>query len=266
MNLPPVIGHRGAAARAPENTLAGFRAAKMLGCDWVEFDVRLTADGGLVLCHDDWLDRTTDAKGRISDRSLREVRQVDAGTWYSQAFAGEQIPTLEEALTLCAELGLGANVEIKAERGLAVPTAVAVSASLARLGGVLGPVLVSSFISEALAEMRELAPQVPRGLLLKLLSRGWAGLAARLDCTTVNFDHRRLSAGLVATIRAAGYPVLAYTVNDPARARLLLDWGVTSVFSDAPDIILSMITAHRPERPVLPDAPGIASAQLGAGR
>jgi glycerophosphoryl diester phosphodiesterase len=266
MNLPAVIGHRGAAMRAPENTLAGFRAAKALGCAWVEFDVRLTADGGIVLCHDDWLDRTTDAKGRVSDRSLQEVRQADAGAWYGPAFAGEQIPTLEEALTLCAELGLGTNIEIKAEPGLAAPTAAAVCAVLARVGGALGPVLVSSFIPEALTEMRKLAPQVSRGLLLKLLSRGWGGLASRLDCTTVNFDHRRLSAGLVETIRAAGYPVLAYTVNDPARARLLFDWGVTSVFSDAPDIILSMIAAHQSERPVFPGATGIAPAPLGAGR
>jgi glycerophosphoryl diester phosphodiesterase len=266
MNLPPVIGHRGAAARAPENTLAGFRRAKALGCDWVEFDVRLTADGALVLCHDDRLDRTTDGKGRVADKSLQEIRQYDAGAWFDPGFVGERVPSLEEALTLCAELGLGANIEIKAERGSAGATAAAVSASLARLGGARPALLASSFAVEALSAMRDLAPQVPRGLLLRLLSRGWAATAQRLDCTTVNFDHRRLSAALVAAIRTAGYPVLAYTVNDPERARLLLRWGVTSVFSDVPDIILSMIAAHQPKRPVLPGAPGTASLQLGAVR
>ena len=263
MALPPVIGHRGAAKRAPENTLAGFRCAKALGCDWVEFDVQLTADGGLVLCHDDRLDRTTDAKGRVSDKTLREVRQADAGIRFDQCFAGERVPSLEEALVLCAELGLGANIEIKAERKLAVATAAAVCAGLSRYAAESPPLLVSSFVIEALAAMGDIAPEVPRGLLLKLLSRGWAGLAARLECATVNLDHRRLRPGLVAAIRAAGFTVLAYTVNDPARAKLLFDWGVTSVFSDVPDIILAMITGQEPVRSVIPDGPAIAPA-LGA--
>jgi glycerophosphoryl diester phosphodiesterase len=198
--------------------------------------------------------------------SLDQIRRCDAGAWFGPAFAGEPVPTLDEALHLAAELGLGANIEIKAERGRASATAAAVAACLARLGGRAPPVLVSSFVAEALAAMRQLAPQVPRGLLLKLLSRGWAATAQRLGCATLNFDHRRLHAPLVAAIRAAGYPVLAYTVNDPARARQLFDWGVTSVFSDAPDIILTMIAEHQPEHPVLAAGTGFAPARLGAIR
>jgi len=265
MMLPPVIGHRGAAARAPENTLAGLRCAKSLGCGWVEFDARLTADGALVLCHDDRLDRTTSGGGRVAVKTLAKIRQADAGAWFGPGFAGELVPTLDEALALCAELGLGANVELKAERGLAGPTAAAVAATLERLGHKAPPILVSSFVVEALSAMRTLAPRVPRGLLLKLLSRGWSGLAARLDCATVNLDHRRVHPSLVAAIRAAGYPVLAYTVNDPARARQMFDWGVTSVFSDVPDIILAMISAHDPRQPALPAGP-LEAAQLGAAR
>lgn len=265
MMLPPVIGHRGAAARAPENTLAGFRRAKALGCGWVEFDVRLTADGALVLCHDDRLDRTTSVRGRVAAKNLTEIRQADAGAWFGPGFAGELVPTLDEALALCARLGLGTNVEVKAERGLAGSTAAAVAAALDRIGGHAPQVLVSSFVVEVLAAMREFAPRVPRGLLLKLLSRGWAGLAARLDCATVNLDHRRVHPSLVAAIRAAGYPVLAYTVNDPARARQLFDWGVTSVFSDAPDMILAMIAANDPRQSVRA-AGSRDPAQLGAAR
>ena len=115
--LPRVIGHRGAAACAPENTLAGFRKAKALGCRWVEFDVRLTADGRPVLLHDNRLERTTDGRGRVSALSLAAVRRHDAGRWFHSSFAGERVPTLEQALMLLAELGLGANVELKAARG-----------------------------------------------------------------------------------------------------------------------------------------------------
>src|SRR5260370_12288918 len=115
--LPSVIGHRGAAARAPENTLAGLRHAKELGCAWVEFDVRLTADGALVLCHDSRLERTTTGRGRLSAQTLASIRRCDAGGWFAPEVAGEAVPRLDEALRPAAELGLAANIEIQADPG-----------------------------------------------------------------------------------------------------------------------------------------------------
>ena len=238
--MPPfgrVIGHRGAAARAPENTLAGLRRAKALGCSWVEFDVRLTGDGVPVLCHDSRLDRTTDGSGLIADLPLAALRARDAGSWFGPQFAGERVPTLEEALALAAELELGANIEIKADRGRDYATAAAVARIVKHLGGRASTVLVSSFLASAIAALRDLVPLVPRGILFRLVPRGWAAIALGLGCTMIGADHRRLRPRRVAAIRAAGYQLAAYTVNDPARARLLFDWGVASVFSDAPDII-----------------------------
>ena len=248
---PPVgrvIGHRGAAARAPENTLAGLRRAKQLGCEAVEFDVRLSADGALVLCHDATLDRTTTARGRVSAQSLAELRGWDAGVRFDPIFAGERVPTLDEALLLAAELDLVANIEVKADRGRDYATAAAVTATLHRLRGQIGPVLVSSFLPNAVATLRSLAPEIPRGMLFVLVPRGGAETALRLGCAAIGADHRRLRPRRVAEIRAAGYPLLAYTVNDPARARLLLAWGVTSVFSDIPDIISHVAAGDRPDR------------------
>src|ERR1700693_594514 len=89
LRLPPVIGHRGAAARAPENTLAGLRRAKAVGCARVVFDVRLTGDGALVLCHDPRLDRTTNGSGLISASSLAAIRELDAGSWFDPSFSRE---------------------------------------------------------------------------------------------------------------------------------------------------------------------------------
>ena len=131
--LPRVIGHRGAAAYAPENTLAGFRKAKALGCHWVEFDVRLTGDSQPVLLHDDRLERTTNGRGGISGLQLAAVRRYDAGNWFHSSFAGERVPTLEEALLLLAELGLGANVELKAVRGREAATGAVVGELLGDL-------------------------------------------------------------------------------------------------------------------------------------
>jgi glycerophosphoryl diester phosphodiesterase len=235
--LPPVIGHRGAAARAPENTLAGLRRARALGVAWVEFDVRLTADGALVLCHDARLDRTTDRTGKVADHRLATIRECDAGSWFGPAFAGERVPTLREALALAVELGLGVNIEIKADSGREYATAAAVADIIKRLGPV-PPFYVSSFLPAAVATLRDLAPEAPRGILFRAVPSGWADIAKRLGVVAIGADHRKLRPCRVAEIREAGYRIAAYTVNDPARARLLFAWGVTSVFSDMPDIVL----------------------------
>jgi len=250
--LPLVIGHRGAAAHAPENTLAGFRTAKSLGCCWVEFDVRLAADGTPVICHDDQLKRTTDGRGRISKLPLAAIRQLDAGTWFSAKFAGERVPTLDEALLYCRELELGANVEIKAEHGRGPATAAAVAACCQRLIGRLPPILVSSFLEDAVAETAVRAPALTRGMLWRKIPHGWHETARRLGCATIHCGDADLTEKAAAEVRAAGYPLLVYTVNDGARARQLFSWGVTSVFSDAPDIIAEAMAGF------------LANAQRGA--
>jgi glycerophosphoryl diester phosphodiesterase len=246
--LPPVIGHRGAAGRAPENTLAGLRCAAELGCAWVEVDVRLTADGAPVLCHDSRLDRTTDRTGAVAARPLAEVRRCDAGSRFNPAFSGEPVPTLDQALTLAAELDLGVNIEIKAERGREYATAAAVATAVARLGAGGPPLLASSFLPAALTALRAVALHVPRAVLFRQVPRGWMEIARRLGCAAVGADHRRLRPRRVAEIRAAGFQLAAFTVNNPARARLLFEWGVTSVFSDTPDIVAKIGAAHRSAR------------------
>ena len=264
--LPPVIGHRGAAAHAPENTLAGLRRAKALGCAWVEFDVRLTGDGALVLCHDATLDRTTSGTGLVSATSLAAIRECDAGAWFDPSFAGERVPTLDEALVLAAGLDLGANIEIKAGRGREYATAAAVASTVRRLGGRAPVVLASSFLVSALGALRELAPEIPRAVLFRVVPRGWAELAYRLGCTTIGADHRRLQPRRIAAVRAAGYRLAAYTVNNPARARILFDWGVTSVFTDAPDIICKVGAERSSARPVVAALRPSAAAPQGAIR
>ena len=234
--LPPVIGHRGAAAYAPENTLAGLRKAKALGCRWVEFDVRLTADNQPVLLHDDRLERTTNGRGGITGLQLAAVRRYDAGNWFHSSFAGERVPTLEEALLLLAELGLGANVELKAVRGREAATGAVVGELLARTWPAdPAHLLISSFQRDALAAARDRAPHISRGILFRGIPKNWRKIAAGLGCVTMHVDQQRLRPTILSEIRRAGYPLLAYTVNNPERAKILFDIGVKSVFSDFPD-------------------------------
>ena len=153
--------------------------------------MRLTGDGAVVLSHDDRLDRTTDGRGQISRLSLAAVRRCDAGAWFGAAFRGETVPTLDEALELCGELGLGANIEIKAEDGLAGATAASVAACVQHLPFRL-PLLISSFLPDAVGEAAQRAPQIPRAMLWRKLPRDWARVAEQFGCATVNADQAYL--------------------------------------------------------------------------
>lgn len=203
--------------------------------------MRLTADGALVLCHDAHVDRTTDGSGLIAQHTLAAIRRLDAGSWFDRRFAGEKMPTLDEALRLCAELRLGANIEIKAPHGREYATAAAVVAVLRHLDAGPPPVLVSSFLSSALVALRVLAPDIPRGILFRHVPHGWKRIAERLGCIVIGVADHRLHRRRAAEIRAAGYGLTAFTVNRAVRARLLYSWGVTSVFTDVPDIILRAV-------------------------
>ena len=237
--IPHVIGHRGAAAHAPENTLAGIDEAVRRGARMVEVDARLTADGVPVLFHDDTLDRTTNGVGPVDHALFSEVRRLDAGAWFGPGWEGERIPTLEDVIGLTGKLGLHLNIEIKALADRARETARVALEAAAALWPADRPVpLISSFRPDALEEARAIVPEWPRGLLLSgRAPKGWQALAERLDVFSVNIDHRDQDAASLAGFTAMGRPVLCYTVNDPARAARLFAWGAAAVFSDAPDAI-----------------------------
>jgi len=233
--LPPIIGHRGAAALAPENTLASFRAAAALGCRMVEFDVRLSADGVPVVFHDATLDRTTDGAGPVAARTLTDLKRLDSGRWFSPAFAGEPIPTLAETLALCLELGLAVNIEIKPDPGAERATTIAALDLATRTWPSHRPrPLISSFSRRALAAAAQIAPGWPRGLLLGRSLRDWRRPVERLACRTIHAAHQAFDVAVIADIHGAGLTALAYTVNDAGLAASLWRWGVTSVFSDNP--------------------------------
>jgi glycerophosphoryl diester phosphodiesterase len=242
-----------------------MRKAKALGCRWVEFDVRLTADSHPVLLHDNRLERTTDGRGRVSALSLAAVRRHDAGKWVHSSFAGERVPTLEEALTLLAELGLGANVELKAARGREAATGGVVAELLARTWPAdPGHLLISSFQHGALAAARDRAPQIARGILFRRIPKNWRNIAEGLGCVTIHADQQRLRPAALSEIRRAGYPLLAYTVNDSERARILFDFGVKSVFSDVPDRLYGAVAGGGFDREIVADLASAAIPRQGS--
>lgn len=240
--LSPVTGHRGAKGHAPENTLAGLKKAVEQGARWVEFDIKLSADNELVLMHDDTVNRTSNGKGAVAGMTLTALRRLDAGRWFSPDFTGEPIPVLAEAMDYLAAKGIGANVEVKACAGREAETGAAVARALAaRWFGGPAPILISSFSPVSLAAARQAAPQIPRGLLTLKFPTDWVTQMRELGCATFHVLDRRLTEARVRAVREAGFRPLAYTVNDPGRARDLLTWGLESVITDYPDRILAVI-------------------------
>ena len=237
IQIPRIIAHRGSPKAAPENTLASFRQAALEGAKWVEFDVALTSDGRPVVFHDDALDRTTDGAGLLNDTPFDILRNLDAGAWFGRAFAGEMVPTLEEALELFATLGLGFNMEIKPAAGREQETA-AVALATARACWEGPAPLITSFSLAAVATAKEVEPGWPRGLLFDHVAEDWKDIADKLEAVSLGANHRHLSRELVTAIRATGRKVTAYTVNDDARAALLFSWGVDAVFTDTPGAML----------------------------
>jgi glycerophosphoryl diester phosphodiesterase len=243
---PRVIGHRGAALCAPENTLAGFKAARALGAEWVEFDVQATRDDCPVLIHDARLDRTTNGNGLVADRTSAEIATLDAGSWFGKEFRGEPVPTFDSALALLDELGLGALIEVKARPGDGSRTMAAALRTLAARK-LRVPCELSSFDEEAVALAGKERADIPRALIVKEVPADWLVRVERLRCAALHAGERGLTEAVVARVTAK-YPLRAYTVNAPARAKALFQWGVAAVFTDCPDVIISGV-GHRSDGP-----------------
>ncbi|MBX6320365.1 MAG: glycerophosphodiester phosphodiesterase [Rhodospirillaceae bacterium] len=237
-DLPQVIGHRGAAAEAPENTLEGFREAARQGARAVEFDAKLTADGVVILMHDETLERTTNGRGAVAETPAAAIARLDAGAWFGPDWAGARVPTLEEALHLLARLDLYPNIEIKPCPGREAETARAVVETVrcAWPPGRPAP-LLSSFAEESLRAAGALAPDLPRGLLVEGVPEDWRAKAESLGCVSLHCAQEDMSPVWAAAVRQAGLRLAVYTVNDVETARRLVGWGVQALFSDRPGLI-----------------------------
>lgn len=239
LKIPQVIAHRGASAYAPENTLEAIHTAADMGVEWVEFDVRLTKDDVPVLLHDDDLLRTTGTAGRLADTLFDDFRKLDAGSWFGDSFIGVTPPTLEETVDVLLKRGLGANVEITPCPGRDRETAMAVLDELSRIWSDPDRILISSFSITALEVARDMAPEWPRGLLLDIeWPKNWRDLVRELEVSTININGDTVTREDVKELMSLGIPVLAYTINDLAKARELQSWGVYGFFTDEPDTLL----------------------------
>lgn len=235
---PRLIGHRGAAKWAPENTLASFFCASDMGASWVELDVRLCKGGIPVVFHDPTLERTTNGLGRVVEHRLDELRSLDAGSWFSRRFKDEPIPTLEEALDTIARLGMGVNIELKPDPENPGETARRAMETAKRVWPESSPPpLISSFDAETLEEASRLGLGWPLGCLARRFDDKHLQWAVALKASNVSLAAQDLRQDQIAAVHKAGLLVFTYTVNDLSQARQLLAMGVDAIFTDDPKIL-----------------------------
>lgn len=238
--LPPVMGHRGAAGLAPENTLAGFRAAAATGVAAVELDVFLTKDGIPVLSHDDDLSRMAGQALRVTRSTLAELESVDVGARFDPKFRGEMLPTLAVALDLIAGLGLGVNIEIKRQRSDPRRVVDAVASVIAEHWPSSAPTpMVSSFGAGLVAACRDLMPQIPRALIANYMPVRAVQACSRLACVSMHMRQDIISERRVARFHDAGLQVGTYKVSDASEAHRMWSAGVDCIITDRPDLILA---------------------------
>jgi glycerophosphoryl diester phosphodiesterase len=238
---PVIFAHRGASAHAPENTLAAFGLALEQNADAIELDVKLSADGHAVVIHDPTLDRTTGSHGRVKDRSLTELQSLDAGSFFSEKYSGEKIPTLEEVFETVGKRTF-INVELTnytTPRDQLVETVC----MLVKKFGLQRRVLFSSFFASNLSKAQAYLPDVPGGLLA---FNGWLGAWAR----SFGFNFGRYQAlhpylkdvtpQQVQRVHRLNRRIHVWTVNAAEDMRRLFHWGVDAIFTDDPQLAVQV--------------------------
>lgn len=233
-----IVGHRGAMAYAPENTLSSFRKALELGATMVEFDLRLSADRRIVVMHDDDVQRTTNGQGKLGQLTYSEIQALDAGGWFSPEFAGEKVPSLTDVLT-CIKGKAGAMIEIKDEPGWSVDENLMMIIDQIKQLDMLDQVEVISFNHAIVARIKMLEPSLQTGILyVHAPPRPWK-IAREIGAEVVHPCPPRgvpLTDEEIQSAQAHGMKVVA-TTNDRDEMKRFVAAGVDAICSDYPDWI-----------------------------
>ncbi|MFC4775591.1 glycerophosphodiester phosphodiesterase [Paenibacillus sp. GCM10023252] len=234
------VAHRGASGYAPENTMAAFEQSVAMKADFLELDVQLSKDGRLVIIHDTTVDRTTDGTGTVRSLTYEELSQLDAGSFFSPAFQGEKIPTLEQVLDEYRGK-IGILIEIKASYlypGIEQKVADALSdRNLDKPNN--GKVIIQSFETASVEKFHKLLPDIPVGILTssanQLTDEALAQFSTYADYINPNLAY--ISEDLVNRVHALDMGIMAWTVRNAVYVQPLLDAGVDGIITDYPDYV-----------------------------
>ncbi len=236
LDIDMITGHRGAALLAPENTIISIERAAQAGAKWIEIDTQLTADKIPVVIHDETVDRCTDGEGKLSDLTLDEIKKLDAGSWFDSEFVGTTIPTLEEAMLKCMELGVTLNLELKVYNQHSTQALTdEVLATVERINYPLGKLLFSSFNQDVLAQCKTHYPEVRRGFICDKWDQQSLNNLLSLELYSIHIDHQLLDISIANEIKESGIILKIWTLNEPSKAIGFYEMGVDNIITDMPN-------------------------------
>ena len=240
-----VIAHRGASSYAPENTHSAFRLAIEMQSEMIELDVSLSKDGIPVIIHDETVDRTTKAKGLVSDFTLKNLKDLETGSWFSSKFDGEKFPTLEEVLSYTKDK-ISVNIEIKTESVTNIATGGIVEKCLkiVKDAGVENQVLFSSFDYRVMQHLEDLAPHIPKAILYEKRQSGDllpSELVEKYKADAFNLSHKQLNDVWLEDLKSNQIPFFIYTVDDENLMKELILKGAKGIFSNKPDVLKRVV-------------------------
>jgi glycerophosphoryl diester phosphodiesterase len=244
MNEVVIIGHRGARFEAPENTLPGFRYALELGLDAVEFDVRMSADGDLLVMHDETVDRTTNGHGNVADLTLADLRALDARAAFPDWDEPCIIPTLDEVLDLVGHLG-ELLIEIKSDAQARLERIVPETVATITRRGLGERVTLTSFAPEALAIAQREAPDIRRGYIGKWDERQYLNTAIELACLQVDVCHPTGDHALVSEAKSRGMRVVGWPTNSQEDLESVLSFSPDLFCTDRPSLLRDLYAQSR---------------------
>ena len=231
-----IFAHRGASHYRPENTLSAYKYAYELGADGVELDVQLSSDNVPVLYHDWYFDKITGNPDLVTEMTSSEIKKLDAGSVFSESFKGEEVPFLDEALSIIPE-GKFVNIEIKKtafdERNLEEKIIEAVvSAGLER------QVIISSFNHYSVKKVKEINPEIKRALLFNSMPVDPLSYAEKFNCFSFHPAFVYVNEKDLISLKSSGIKVFPWVVDIPYYAKKLLDMGADGIITNIPDLLV----------------------------
>jgi len=256
------IAHRGASGHSPEHTIIAYEKGEAMQADYIEIDLQLTKDGQLIAMHDDTVARTTDGKGEVQQLTLDEIIDLDAGSWFNEAYPTlaqseyekETVPTLEDILT---NFGMDANYYIETKTPEEYPHMIEKLVTTLEKHGLIddelpeGKVIIQSFSEQSLQEVSTLAPSLP---LIQLLNKDALEQindekVAEISSYAigVGVNYQELTDAQIDMFKTNDLLIHAYTVNDEKDMRKLIERGVTGIFTDYPDRLTQILAEIKAE-------------------
>jgi glycerophosphoryl diester phosphodiesterase len=258
------ISHRGASGHAPEHTFHAYELGNVMKGDYIEIDLQMTKDGELIAMHDETIDRITEKKGLVKNLTLKEIKKLDAGSWFNEAFpekkstdfTGLQIPTLREVLD---RFGTDSKFFIETKSPEVYPGMEEKLIDLLNEYNLIGAhqtfgnVIVQSFSVESLRKIHQLDDSIP---LVQLLSYYAPAVIPDSEVNKIKeyavgigLHYTAVSPGYIQKVTNSGLMVFPYTVNEKEDMKMLLDWGVTGMFTNYPDRLDEVIQSRISKKP-----------------